>query len=699
MARNARLLCVLSCLAACGPDEDAGEALGTSEAAISQCGPRLWVAHDTSTVRGDEDAYWNCVLGHSNFSTYTSAYASANGGTALYYGGAATISSPCSVVHSTSATVANDSATLQCIENQTHWPIGTNDVILYYPQGYGCQDGRNHWGIPVTAPGGASVTLKAAFAFTSTGQACQEALGFHEAFEAAGQWSGADCCNGQDGCTAPTAYGWYSFSACGGTWYAQYITPAAHEFDSAYCTQLAYNQNIACNLPMNPTSQLTGNEAITAVNWPNTGEVEVFVKTTGGNAVHVYTNPATSDTWTQDYPLTGSAECWLTSIMWPPPRGYFAELFDPTSTGSTQHLWWSGSWNAFSGFGGPSGASVSGLGTLAWNDGHAELFALGSDGQIWHIYWSFSANAWSSWGAMVGTNLVTAPSPILWMDGHGELFATDSSGVVWHTWSGSGTAFPNGWHAWASLGGNVASRPIPVRWADGHVQVFARGSDNTLYETHWTTSGWTPFAQLNGTTVQGDPSAIVNVSGKGASPGPEIFARDSSNQVVHLWWNGSSWTPWGPMLGQSTASDPFAWIRNDGSAVVFTVDSTGSLVKTYHDPTHGWTAWASIGSGIDACVPPPPPAPDAGSTTDAGTSGGDAGSPKADAGPGARDAGEPGADAGTPGGDSGSTTKDDGGLDTVRTGCGCDAGAASTAPIAVAVLGLALPLCRRRRRG
>src|SRR5262249_38906365 len=147
--------------------------------------------------------------------------------------------------------------------------------------------------------------------------------------------------------------------------------------------------------------------------------------------------------------------------------------------------------------------------------------------------------SWAPWASM-GGNMVTGAAPILWNDGHGEIFATDAQGMGWHNWSGSGAGFPGGWHGWAQLGGILASRPGPVRWEDGHVELFAAGKDGQLYHSAWESSMWPVFSVLSaGSLIAGEPSAIMNPSGNGASPGPEIFARSQADhKVVHLWWDG-----------------------------------------------------------------------------------------------------------------------------------------------------------------
>src|SRR5207247_1709233 len=77
-----------------------------------------------------------------------------------------------------------------------------------------------------------------------------------------------------------------------------------------------------------------------------------------------------------------------------------------------------------------------------------------------------------------------------------------------------------------------ASRPVAARWADGHVEVFARGTDGHLYHT-WYDGMWHPWGMMSaGTTIQGEPSVMVN---GGAKQGLEVFARDAQNKVVHSW--------------------------------------------------------------------------------------------------------------------------------------------------------------------
>jgi hypothetical protein len=294
----------------------------------------------------------------------------------------------------------------------------------------------------------------------------------------------------------------------------------------------------------------------------------------------------------------------------------YAEVFAPKTDGGTGHLWWATTWNKFQDMG---GSDLTEMSTLAWPDGHVEVYALGKDHAIWHNFWNDSVHDWSGWQSL-GGNVATGVGAVLWGDGHAELFATDKAGVAWHSWSGN---YPGGWAPWESLGGSLSSRPVPVRWPDGKVEAFARGTDGHLYHTNVSGASWAPFAVLSkSTTIHGEPSVISNPAG------PEIFARDASDKVVHLWWTGTAWNDFTPLGDQIAASDPFAWTRGDGIGEVFAIDSQGVLTRSYRDATAGWTAWTAMtAKGLDACVPVATgDASSSGSGASAGAGGGGSGS-------------------------------------------------------------------------
>jgi lysozyme len=482
---------------------------------------------------------------------------------------------------------------------------------------------------------------------------------------------------------------------------------------------LAQLQQLANSEGLPPISQVSGNDAITLVNWPDKHS-ELFVKSPSGTESHSWSNTS-GGAWSALAALDTSAECGSAAAFWGDPWLY-PELFSPLSNASTGHLWWaSGAWNKYQALG---GSKLSHLSTVVWPDGHTEVFALGSDHALWHNYWNVSATNWSGWSSM-GGNLDTGASPIVWGNDTVELFATDSSGNVWHTWfSGAGP-----WASWTNMGSGMASRPAPVRWPDGHVEIFVVGKDSQLYHSDFnSTSGWPAFSVLSkGDLIMGEPSAIMN------GTTAEVFTRDLNGAVVHLWGNSSGYNTFTPLGNQVSQSDPFGWLLAAGGAAVYAVDSSGSLVVTQRT-TSTWSAWTNIGGSVDACAPalPGPDAgtPDAGqehdgggspedsgvaadaggskkdggsmTEEDAGRPGEDSGNLAEDSGSVVIDSGNPGEDSGSVGLDSGNLDEDGGGTTPITTGCGCGAGGAS--PSLTWVL-MALGtlhrrrLSRRRRKG
>jgi MYXO-CTERM domain-containing protein len=433
-------------------------------------------------------------------------------------------------------------------------------------------------------------------------------------------------------------------------------------------------------------AQVTGNDAMTLVNWPSDGHPEIFVKDNSGEMFHTYPN-GTTDTWNQMYALDMNSECGAAAGFWSVQQ--YAELFDPAADGSVQHLWLDlkNGWNTWQpNLAGMASTKLSHLSTLMWPDGHMEVFALGGDGAIWHTHLQQGVDpGWAAWASMGGTNLVTGAAPILWNDGHAEIFATDATGAAWHNWSGSGTGFTGGWHGFATLGGSLASRPVPARWADGHLEVFATGLDGQLYHSSETNGVWPAFSVLSpGTMIAGEPSAVVNDGMHGGAAGVEVFARGTDGKVAHLWWGGTSYNAFTPLLDQTTASDPFGWARQDGSVEVFAIDDTGVLTRTYHDPKNGWTAWAAIGgTNLDPCVPLK-------ATQDGGLGGSSntsSGSMSAGGAGGATSSGGTGAGKGTTPGQ--------------KAGCKCATvgGDGDTTPATLAPLALLGVVSARRRRG
>jgi lysozyme len=360
-----------------------------------------------------------------------------------------------------------------------------------------------------------------------------------------------------------------------------------------------------------PIAQVSGNDAVTLVNWPD-GHLDLFARSPAGSVLDTSTS-GTNDAWASLVALGSGAACGSAAAFW--GGGWTTpELFSPLDSGSTASIIWNASrgWSGLQSFGGTSLTHVS---VSVGLDGRPNVFALGGDGAIWTNTFDTTTSSWAGWTSLGGA-FVTGAGPITWGNGTIELFTADSGGTAWHRWTESGTA--SGWSDWTVLGSGIASRPVPVRWQDGqagHAEVFARGLDGQLYHSDFSyQSDWPAFTVLSpGEQIIGEPSAIMN-----PSSGPEVFARDPTGRVMHLTWNGSSYSAFVALGDQIAASDPFGWTRGDGNAEVFAIDTSGRLSRTYHDPTAGWTSWSPIGTGVDPCAPALPENPDAGTAADAG---------------------------------------------------------------------------------
>ncbi|MHB8418384.1 MAG: GH25 family lysozyme [Myxococcales bacterium] len=447
-------------------------------------------------------------------------------------------------------------------------------------------------------------------------------------------------------------------------------------------------------LPATVLPQLSGNDAVTLVNWPDQ-HVSVFAKSPAGAILRSDTS-GTGDGWSAPAQLATGAQCGSAASFWG-GAWLYPELFSPLVAGGSGHLWWTAGsgWNGYQAYG---GSGLSHLSTLVWPDGRTEVFALGSAGAAWHQYWDTATTAWSGWLSMGGTGFTQGPVGLVWADGHGELYEVDGSGGAWSSRSATGSG--TDWTAFTQIGSGLASRLSPVRWPDGTVELFGRGQDGTVWRDTAQAggTGFAGFSQLAAQATAGEPSAFVH-----PGAGAEIVTRDPAGQILDLAYSTSSgsWPASFVGLGQAAASDPFGWIRGDGAAEIFAVDGSGNLLHALESSGGGFGAFAAVGSGLDPCAAALPPFD--GGTPDAGQPPADAGG-SADAGAPATDAGKPDAgtssdagEAGDAGGTLGSGTPDAGGggpAPEKAPGCGCTAAGGDALWPLAALLALAL---RRKR--
>jgi len=144
----------------------------------------------------------------------------------------------------------------------------------------------------------------------------------------------------------------------------------------------------------------------------------------------------------------------------------------------------------------------------------------------------------------------------------------------------------------------LVGTPASVSWGGSadRIDVFARGTDNALWHISYTTSGgWSSWDSLGG-TLACDPTV--------ASWGTDrldVFTCDTSNHLVHKYWNGSSWSGWegGATLadsGQTLTSAPSAVSWGSGRIDIFARDTNNNLIqKAYDSGAGGWQNYSQNG--------------------------------------------------------------------------------------------------------
>ena len=361
-----------------------------------------------------------------------------------------------------------------------------------------------------------------------------------------------------------------------------------------------------CEDPQPETpSSLTSNGTISAVNWAGNQHSEVWVRGQNGALHHAWTHAGAN--WSALHSTGAEASCGFAATHWPTDPDYI-ETFFPRSSGDSGHLWFNSEWQGPGNFG---GAGFKEFSTLLWPNGHNEVFALAPDGAIHHRFWLAGDHAWSDWyNFSGGITFKTGASPIVWGDGRPEVFATDADGYVWSRWW---RPDENAWSDWTRSFGDakMASRPVPVRWQSGRLEIFAQGVDGYLYHSWFLDHQWANLQRLGDRKIQGEPSAIFNPSGNGGPFGPQVFARDENNRLFEIHMENGAWVEFRALLAdRPLASEPFAWVRRDGVAMLFAVDANGDLIESHRDKTQGWQPWSVIGGAkVDDCSAPDEPPP------------------------------------------------------------------------------------------
>ncbi|HEV8320976.1 MAG TPA: hypothetical protein VG389_05135 [Myxococcota bacterium] len=197
-----------------------------------------WKSGHEAGCAGEVEDFWACVIGATAFNSWLVPFA---GGETVTLVAAAEIGD------------CGDWGNFTCVVQSAGWEPAPGDVIEYI-HGGGCVGSNDHTASVVTNSGATVPIRGAELGDGFLGNChCQTALGMHEIYEAAGDASDADCCNGQTwtGCApAPPSLGgpgWYELLGCAGlSLRAQAVSPAGNLFDAAACMYLGVDSANLC---------------------------------------------------------------------------------------------------------------------------------------------------------------------------------------------------------------------------------------------------------------------------------------------------------------------------------------------------------------------------------------------------------------------------------------------------------------------
>lgn len=170
----------------------------------------------------------------------------------------------------------------------------------------------------------------------------------------------------------------------------------------------------------------------------------------------------------------------------------------------------------------------------------------------------------------------------------GSIFATQRIGLSPHDMDVATTL--TGFTQWVNLGGNLSSKPIAISRSNHSVNVFGRGTSNQLMHRYWNGSSWNNWEDLGG-NFQGAPAA----SRRGTTI-VDVFVRGTNNHLLHRYWQNNAWSNWTD-LGGNISSSP-ASISRDGSTINIYARGPNNELLTIWWSGSAWSGWQNLGGNI-----------------------------------------------------------------------------------------------------
>lgn len=149
----------------------------------------------------------------------------------------------------------------------------------------------------------------------------------------------------------------------------------------------------------------------------------------------------------------------------------------------------------------------------------------------------------------------------------------------------------SGWTPFASLGGTFTSGPAAAGYGP-YVEVFARGTDGAIWQNQLSGDTWSGWTSIGGYSSSA-PAAIAR---RGTNY-LDVMMRGGDNGIwLRTFVPGSGWAPWGTIGGNLTSA-PALESHSDGILDVFARGTDGSVQQQWWDGTK-WSGWGSLGGGI-----------------------------------------------------------------------------------------------------
>jgi hypothetical protein len=200
-----------------------------------------------------------------------------------------------------------------------------------------------------------------------------------------------------------------------------------------------------------------------------------------------------------------------------------------------------------------------------------DLLHLSGDGETWDAFECLGAPATSEAGVAIPLGFAGPPAACSAGAGRIDVFAAGATGELLQTWRED-----TEWSGFASLGiptllSGGRQRPVPLsgplaacRCGPDPIALFFRGADGDLLVKWWDGKRWSELESLGWPELQEELYPAVAFAAPLTGPPAacsarpdriDVFARGARGDVVHKWWNGSTWSEFASLGMPVSAND------------------------------------------------------------------------------------------------------------------------------------------------